>query len=151
MTLRFSYHLQRRASPVIPLGGRFVRPRPIIGVALVGPVRSWPNDAILDTGADDTVFPERIATLIGVDLTNAPTGVGEVIGQGTVPLRYAQVTLRIAAQQERREWQGWVGFTSVHLRYPCLGFAGFLQYFDALFRGDREEVELTVNSLYPGT
>jgi hypothetical protein len=44
-----------------------------------------------------------------------------------------------------------VGFTSARLRFPSLGFAGFLQYFDALFRGDREEVELTVNSLYRGT
>jgi hypothetical protein len=31
------------------------------------------------------------------------------------------------------------------------GFAGFLQFFTAKFEGDREEVELTVNSLYPGT
>ena len=37
------------------------------------------------------------------------------------------------------------------LIYPLLGFAGCLQYFRANFMGDREEVELTVNSLYPGT
>jgi hypothetical protein len=32
-----------------------------------------------------------------------------------------------------------------------LGFAGFLQFFTATFRGDREEVELAVNVLYPGS
>ena len=38
-----------------------------------------------------------------------------------------------------------------NLQSPLLGFAGFLQFFTATFRGDREEIELTVNSLYPGT
>lgn len=31
--------------------------------------------------------------------------------------------------------------------YPVLGFAGFLQFFTATFRGDLEEVELIVNRL----
>jgi hypothetical protein len=34
---------------------------------------------------------------------------------------------------------------------PLLGFAGVLQYFSADFRAAQEEVELTVNSLYPGS
>jgi hypothetical protein len=37
------------------------------------------------------------------------------------------------------------------LKQPLLGFAGCLQFFDALFHGAREDVELSVNSLYPGT
>jgi hypothetical protein len=32
-----------------------------------------------------------------------------------------------------------------------LGFAGCLQFFDAHFRSGLEQVELTANSLYPGT
>jgi hypothetical protein len=44
-----------------------------------------------------------------------------------------------------------VGFTPVRLNRALLGFAGCLQFFTATFHGDREEVELTVNSLYPGT
>jgi hypothetical protein len=35
--------------------------------------------------------------------------------------------------------------------FPLLGFAGCLQFFSAHFHGDREEVELSVNSLYRGT
>jgi hypothetical protein len=61
------------------------------------------------------------------------------------------VILRLADGQERREWRALVGFTAAKFRYPMLGFAGCLQFFDALFRGAREEVELTINSLYPGT
>jgi hypothetical protein len=63
----------------------------------------------------------------------------------------AEVTLRVADSKERREWKAWVAFSPVPLRQPLLGFAGFLQYFTATFHGDREEVELAVNSLYPGS
>jgi hypothetical protein len=118
---------------------------------VLGPSTSWVLDALLDTGADDTVFPDHVAALIGVDLANAPAGTSAGVGSGSVSVRYARVALRIADNQERREWQAWVGFTSAPLRHPLLGFAGFLQYFTAAFHGDREEVELTVNGLYAGT
>ena len=52
---------------------------------------------------------------------------------------------------EQREWPAWVGFTAASMPYPVLGFAGFLQFFTATFHGEREEVELTINGLYPGT
>ena len=66
-------------------------------------------------------------------------------------MRYAEVTLRLATTTERHEWRAWVGFTSAKLHLPLLGFAGCLQFFDALFLGQHEQVELTVNGLYPGT
>ena len=68
-----------------------------------------------------------------------------------LPVRYARVTLRLTDGHEQREWPAWVGFTPAGLVYPVLGFAGCLQFFDAHFRGAREEVELTPNGLYPGT
>jgi hypothetical protein len=108
-------------------------------------------DGLLDTGADDTVFAEDVAVAIGVDLTQAPVGGGLAVGGTIWPLRYARVTLRLAGRTERREWSAWVGFTPARLRQPLLGFAGFLQFFTATFSGDREEIELAVNSLYPGT
>jgi hypothetical protein len=70
---------------------------------------------------------------------------------GTIPLRYAEIALRLTDGKEQREWRAWVGFTPVRLPIPMIGFAGCLQFFGAHFLGDREEVELTVNSLYPGT
>jgi hypothetical protein len=36
------------------------------------------------------------------------------------------------------------------LRYSLLGHAGFLQFFDAEFRGADQEVVLTPNSSFPG-
>ncbi|HXG11149.1 MAG TPA: hypothetical protein VNK04_15420 [Gemmataceae bacterium] len=151
MSLRYHYDLEQVHNPVLALGGRYVRPRPLIPIAIVGPAGTSLREALLDTGADDTVFREAVATAIGLDLTNAPQGSGSGVGLGPVLLRFAEVTLRLATDQEQREWKAWVGFTPAKLRFAVLGFAGCLQYFDALFRGGLEEVELTVNDLYPGT
>ena len=151
MTMRFPYQFVSVGYPVVPLGGRRNRPRPIIGVTLIGPADSRLKDAVVDPAADDTIFPEDLASQTGVDLSNAPRGAGRGVGGATVPLRYAEVTLRITDGHEFREWRAWVGFTSSRLRRPLLGFAGGLQFFSAHFHGDREEVELTVNRLYPGT
>jgi hypothetical protein len=77
-------------------------------------------------------------------------GSGVGVSTSNVPLRYAQVTLRMESQGERREWPAWIGFTPAPLRRPLLGFAGCLQFFTATFHGDREQVELDANALYPG-
>jgi hypothetical protein len=106
---------------------------------------------MVDTAADDSVLPLEVATAIGVDLTNAPTGEGKGVGNKRVRLRYAEVTLRLTDGTEFRDWRGWVGFTATRLDRPLLGFAGCLEYFTATFYGDREELELTINSSYPGT
>ena len=151
MSLRFRYQLAPTSGFVIPLGGRSVRPRPVVPVIVVGHTGSRIREVILDTASDDTVFPISLAVQIGVGLTGAPMGKGSGVGLIAVPLRDAEVTLRIATNQEQREWQAWVSFTSGSLRRPILGFGGFLQFFTATFYGDREEVELSVNSLYPGT
>ena len=151
MSLHFSYVGIRKRAPIVPLDGRLERPRPLVNLTVIGATGPWLLDALLDTGADDTLLPEKVAHMIGVDLTRAPAGTGAGVGAGNVSVRYAQVTLRIADRRERREWRGWVGFTSANLRHPILGFAGFLQYFTATFHGDREEVELTVNGRYAGT
>jgi hypothetical protein len=151
VSFRFRYVLGTSAHPLVTLDGRFSRPRPIIPVTILGPADQWIGDCILDSGSDDTVFAETVATKIGIDLTQAPTGSASVVGGGTIPLRYAMVTLRIADKSDAKIWQCWVGFAPVQLQRPLLGFAGVLRYFTAIFHGDREEVELAVNGLYPGT
>src|SRR5439155_8219908 len=103
-----------------------------------------------DPGADDTVFRDRDAVNAGIDLTNAPIMTAGGVGGATSLVRYAQVRLRLSDGKESREWPAWVGFTASPLRQPLLGIAGCLQFFDATFRGGREEVELVVNALYPG-
>jgi hypothetical protein len=151
MSMRFRYTPLKTAAPVWPLGGRLERPKPIVTATLLGPTNALPREALLDTGADDTVFHESVAVAVGVDLTGAPTGQASVVGGAIVAVRYALVKLRLTDGQEFREWPAWVAFTAVPLRRGLLGFAGCRQFFDANFRGAREEVELIVNSLYPGT
>jgi hypothetical protein len=139
-------------NPAIALGGCLFRPRPIIPISLTGPAGTRLVRGLLDTGADDTVFPEGLAPLLGIDLTNAPEGqVGGFTGAAMARVRFAAVTLRLATNTERREWKALVGFSAAPLRHGLLGFAGVLQFFTAEFRNDKEEAELTVNGLYPGT
>ncbi len=151
MSLRFSYQRFKVKHPIPSLAGRQERPRPILAVTLIGPSGSCSEDALLDTGADDTLFPEALATVLGVDLSQAPSGTGAGFGMHAATVRYAEVTLRIADNQEQREWKAEVGFTSARLRQPLLGYAGVLQFFTATFHGDREELELAVNATYPGS
>jgi predicted aspartyl protease len=151
MSLLFRYKVVPVSHAVLSLGGRWSRPRPILPIAVVGPANTSAVDGYLDTGSDDTVFSERLAARIGLDLKNAPIGQLTTATLTNAPVRYAQVILRVTDGKEQREWPAWVGFTSAKLRSPLLGFAGFLQYFTATFRGDREEVELEVNRLYPGS
>jgi hypothetical protein len=148
--MRFPYALSRPGPPLWPLYGRTQRPRPIIDVALIGPLDTRLRSAHLDTGADDTVFPVSLAPIVGVNLTNAPTHIASGVGGTPTVLRYAAVRLRISDGQEFREWPARVGFTTAPLKRVLLGFAGCLQFFTAKFDGDREEVELTVNARYPG-
>ncbi|MBI1918661.1 MAG: aspartyl protease family protein [Planctomycetes bacterium] len=107
--------------------------------------------ALLDSGADDSVFAEQVALSIGLDLRNAPQQTMTGVGGPPSVIAYAPVTLRLTDGNEYREWPALVGFTSARMTHPLLGFAGCLQFFDALFCGEREVVELTVNGLYPGT
>jgi Aspartyl protease len=149
--MRFPYTPVKTAAPVWSLAGRSERPRPILSVALIGPAGTASKDALLDTGADDTVFSEDTATLIGIDLNGAPAGTAAGVGGAVLPLRYAQVVLRLTDGKEFREWPALVGFTPVAMKRGLLGFAGCLQFFTAIFLGDTEQVELSTNSLYPGT
>jgi hypothetical protein len=151
VSLRFPYRPFSVGRPLPSLSGRTKRPRPVITCALLHLSASVAQDGLLDTGADDTIFPDTVALALGVDLSQAPTGTAAGVGGQPLVVRYAEVTLRIADNHEQREWRGWVGFTSGALRQPLLGFAGFLEYFTATFHGDREEVELAVNTLYTGT
>src|SRR5690348_6410791 len=122
MSLTFHYPAVRVRRPVVPLGGRLERPRPVITVTLLSPAGAFLEDALLDTGADDTVFPESLATKLGLDLSNAPVGEASGVGSGPAPIRNARVTLRLATASERREWEAWVGFTSARLKRSLLGF-----------------------------
>jgi hypothetical protein len=149
--MRFPYRIVSVNHPVVPLGGRWVRPRPVVPVTLVGPANSRLVMATLDTSGDDTLFSDTLAAVLGLDLSQAPIVSGSGVGSTGVVVGYTQIRLRLTDGREFRDWPAWVGFTPARFTYPLLGFAGCLQFFTATFHGDREEVELSVNSLYPGT
>ena len=150
MAMRFRYKLISVGHAVVSLGGRWVRSRPIIAVSLTGPGGTYAADGLLDSAADDTVFPEKALAPLGLDLTNAPRGVASGVGMVPLSVRYAQVMIHVTDGKERREWTAWVGFAPPPFKRPLLGFAGFLQFFQADFHGDLEFVELQVNQLYSG-
>jgi hypothetical protein len=150
MSLLFKYKRVPILRPAIALGGVMFRPRPIVLVTLLAPSMTAPLNGLLDSAADDTVFPDSMAVRLGLDLTNAPTGEVTGVAANPSPVRFAQLTLRLTDGIEFCEWTALVGFTSAPLRQPLLGFAGCLQFFDAAFRGAREEVELTPNALFAG-
>ena len=151
MTLRFRYCPIPVPRPAVALGGRYIRPRPLVAVTLFGPASDLQLDALLDPGADDTIFPELVAAKLGIDLSQAPSGRCAGVGAPPMTLRYAALRLRLSDGQSEYEWPALVGFMAAPLRCPLLGFAGCLQFFTATFFGDREQVELDANALYPGT
>jgi hypothetical protein len=134
------------------LGNLHVRPRPIIAVRIGGPAGAHLLDAFLDTGSDDTVFEAWLAALIGVDLSQAETRAIQLVGRPQIiHCRYAPVEFSITDGHDTFKWTAFAGFVSTQLRYPLLGYAGFLQYFDADFRGADREVTLAANRDFPGT
>jgi hypothetical protein len=124
-----------------------------MAVRLTGARGSQIGDGILDTGADETVFEEYVATVIGVDFAGAVERTVGLAGRpGPVRCRYAAVQLRISdGLQETYEWTAVVGFVAVRLHYHLLGHAGFLEYFDAEFRGADRTAILTPNRTFPGS
>lgn len=138
-------------TPVPALGGATTVPRPIVAVRITGPTGSQLRDGLLDSGADETVLDPSVATLIGVDLSKAPQREINLVGRGRIRCRYAMVQLRITdGKLETYEWDTMVGFAPFPILRSLLRFAGFLQYFDADFRGADEEVSLLTNRRFAG-
>jgi hypothetical protein len=133
------------------LAGAVIVPRPILAVHVTGPSGSRLRDGLLDTGADETIFDPSVAPFIGVDLAQAIEREVHLVGRGPIRCRYAAVTLRITdGVSETYEWDALVGFAPFPLLRSLLGFGGFLQFFDANFRGAAEEVILFPNAAFTG-
>ena len=151
--MRIPYLAVKARQPLPSRGGSLVHYRPILAVRLTGPADTKIRDCLPDTGADDTVFTETLAVLLGIDLLAAEERQISLVGRPQ-PLRcrYVPVLLRITdGVNETYEWTAVVGFVAGRLRYNLLGHAGFLQFFDANFRGEPDrEVILTPKLSFPG-
>lgn len=150
MTLLFTYRVVSFINPKVALGGRSSVSRPLIPITLIGPGGTHVLDGLADSGADAILVPEFVAKIIGADLTQAVRETIRGIGGGQLTTHYVEVTLRIADQNEQREWSALVGFAPLNGRNAVLGHAGFLSYFTTVLHGDSESLELTVNGIYPG-
>jgi hypothetical protein len=138
-------------SGVPALAGALIVPRPLLAVLFTGPAGYRLDDGLLDSGADETILDPSLAPAIGVDLTQAVDREVYLVGRGRIRCRYAQVKIRITdGILETYEWDAIVGFAPFPLLRNLLGFGGFLQFFDANFRGAAEEVFLFPNAAFSG-
>jgi hypothetical protein len=151
MTLRSAYRVVSFTHPKAALGGRSSVSRPLIPVTFIGPGGTHLLEGLIASGADGILVPEYVATIIGLDLALAACETTRGIGGVQLITRYVDVTMRIADQNEQREWSALVGFAPLTSRNAILGHAGFLQYFTTILHGDLEFVKLPINPLYPGT
>jgi hypothetical protein len=104
----------------------------------------------LDTGADDTLFPLDVATYIGAVL-RPDRGFGIRWRGQPYQLRFGDVELELSdGTGSAYRWPATVGFSPAPLRYPLLGNASCLCFFDARFCGGDRLVEIEVNRSYPG-
>jgi hypothetical protein len=148
--VKFSYLALPTSHPIPSLANTMVRFRPLVPLRVSGATGSWLGDCSIDSGTDDSIFPRWLATRIGVDLGDAQTGEAKPIGAASVPYCYAQVKLRLTDGIEQCEWDAIVGFVDVPLRWPILGHAGVLQFFDVQLLGQRRELMMQPNSDFPG-
>jgi hypothetical protein len=146
------YLIDRARVPQPSLRGGRDRPRPVLAVRVIGPGSARILDGLLDSGSDDTIFPAWVGALVGLDLTSIPEHEITLAGrQRPILARFVQVQLRISdGVQETYEWPAIVGFVPVPMRRALLGQAGFLQFFNADFRGADREAILTTNPTFPG-
>jgi hypothetical protein len=149
--VKFAYLPDQAKAPQVSLAGGVVRPHPVIAVGLFSSQRDCLVDGLLDTGADDIVFPMSVATQLGLDVSQAPSQAIHLVGRGQ-PFKayYVPLELRLTDGVEVYQWSALVGFVTLPFRRGLLGYAGFLQFFDAEFRGADREVILTPNRSFPG-
>src|SRR5712691_5603025 len=108
MSLRFHYELSAMPFSILPLGGRFVRPRPIIPITIIGPSGASLKQAILDPASDDTVFPEYVARMVGVNLANAPQGKAAGVGLVTAILHTLKFPFELPMEKSNGNGKPWL-------------------------------------------
>jgi predicted aspartyl protease len=109
--------------------------RPVVTVSLWSPgSRRWRNvQMLVDTGADYTILPKYIATLLGIDLTNAP--VMNTQGLNGLQKVYFLEKLRLKIGSAEREVP--VGFVPLAKAPSLLGRHACLETFGVFFEYNR--------------
>ena len=126
--------------------------RPVITIRIAGQQATARWDALVDTGADETLLPLSLAQLLGVELDGRPTSQAAGISGDKLTIRYGEVSLQISSENESVEWRdvvGFVDFENADDEVIVLGHGACLDYFTAIFDGERAEITLQANSLLP--
>ena len=118
-----------------------------------GPRRTVTVQALVDTGSDETVFPASLANALGIELDYGATGQASAVGGHEVRLVPGSATLLLSQRAEEYRWRSTVAFLEVDQpedEIILLGFAGFLEFFEARFDSDNYTVTLIPNSRFRG-
>jgi hypothetical protein len=118
--------------------------RPVIPFTLVGPAGGLDFFGLLNTGADETYITQAMANRLGLETNEYSTAIVES-ASGAISIRYGTATLEVSDGHELFRWTTIIGITEEEWAEAILGHAGFLEFFDALFRGYDSEVVLTRN------
>ena len=120
--------------------------KPIVPIRVAKPGADFRDfdRALIDTGADDTVFPAALVDILGIDLL--PDSHHQIRWHGNAyPIRYGSVQFQLNTPEGNLCWNATIAFSAARLRYPLLGQAGFLQYFDVAFSGCDHLLQLEPN------
>lgn len=126
--------------------------RPVITIRVVGPNADARWDALVDSGADETLFPLSLAEILGVELDQELISEAAGISGDRLKIQYGNVELRIESGTETVVWKttvGFVDFGSASDEVIILGHGGCRDFFTAIFDGEKAELELTPNALFP--
>lgn len=149
--MRFAYsHYRIRSSPDSSVVLDIYRP--IVPERIVGQSGEDYLRGLLDTGADHCLFPRSLALRIGAELNdNIRWLIGGFAGQ-TAEAVLGRVRLELADGKTAHHWWAEVGF--VNYGEPAkeatvlFGHFGFLQFFNAQFRGSDHFVVLNPNHAF---
>ena len=122
--------------------------RPVIPLRVIGPANTQVILGLVDTGSDVTVLPAFLLDLIGA----APSGETahfRGVGGQVVTARYSRVALALDHRHGLYRWQATVGFLDGR-DVAILGYAGFLEYFEAAFSSQRRRLTLKPNQRFAG-
>lgn len=120
--------------------------RPIIPFRVLGSTGGAVFYGLVDTGSDETVLPRALAELIGVAIVPGSSAI-MVTASGEITVGYGHVTFELGKGRSRYRWTATVGIIDQPWEEAVLGHAGFLQYFDVSFLGDRKQVRFKRNQL----
>ena len=142
--MRFPYRRYEVSATPASLAEDSILYRPVIPFTLLGRSDALDFFGLLDTGADETYVTRSMADRLGISIDEHLTSIVES-ASGEMPMRYGTATLEVSDGKESYRWTAIVGIADQDWAEAILGHAGFLEFFDAHFRGHDCEVVLTRN------